>query len=103
EGALDSALRLSFPTRRSSDLVTVLARTAAQADAAATVIANAVDLDDPRIERRPACELKDDSDLGELLVTADVPRLGDVACHQARSEEHTSELQSRGHLVCRLL
>src|SRR5207253_6922637 len=27
------------------------------------------------------------------------------ACHRAalRSEEHTSELQSRGHLVCRLL
>src|SRR5437660_5358282 len=24
-------------------------------------------------------------------------------CLQARSEEHTSELQSRGHLVCRLL
>src|SRR5690625_5317678 len=23
--------------------------------------------------------------------------------HQVRSEEHTSELQSRGHLVCRLL
>src|SRR5690625_5943845 len=23
--------------------------------------------------------------------------------HQRRSEEHTSELQSRGHLVCRLL
>src|SRR5207253_5563319 len=23
--------------------------------------------------------------------------------HNARSEEHTSELQSRGHLVCRLL
>src|SRR5437660_3773270 len=23
--------------------------------------------------------------------------------HEARSEEHTSELQSRGHLVCRLL
>src|SRR5215510_3398777 len=33
---------------------------------------------------------------------------GCVACHGAaglggRSEEHTSELQSRGHLVCRLL
>src|SRR5439155_26182532 len=28
----------------------------------------------------------------------DVERFGDV-----RSEEHTSELQSRGHLVCRLL
>src|SRR5215208_2862292 len=25
------------------------------------------------------------------------------ANHQPRSEEHTSELQSRGHLVCRLL
>src|SRR5207253_6894261 len=24
-------------------------------------------------------------------------------CKRARSEEHTSELQSRGHLVCRLL
>src|SRR5437660_5154609 len=24
-------------------------------------------------------------------------------CHGCRSEEHTSELQSRGHLVCRLL
>src|SRR5690625_7079237 len=26
-----------------------------------------------------------------------------VIASQARSEEHTSELQSRGHLVCRLL
>src|SRR5437870_9291877 len=26
-----------------------------------------------------------------------------IAPEQARSEEHTSELQSRGHLVCRLL
>src|SRR5207253_10853074 len=26
-----------------------------------------------------------------------------VCTHGARSEEHTSELQSRGHLVCRLL
>src|SRR5690625_6266697 len=26
-----------------------------------------------------------------------------VPLKQARSEEHTSELQSRGHLVCRLL
>src|SRR5437870_3477220 len=29
------------------------------------------------------------------------PRLASI--HAARSEEHTSELQSRGHLVCRLL
>src|SRR5687768_17934174 len=26
-----------------------------------------------------------------------------ATCHAARSEEHTSELQSRLHLVCRLL
>src|SRR5437870_13535243 len=30
-------------------------------------------------------------------------RLGEYACQLMRSEEHTSELQSRGHLVCRLL
>src|SRR5207253_8000783 len=30
-------------------------------------------------------------------------RRADGQCHWARSEEHTSELQSRGHLVCRLL
>src|SRR5439155_23193286 len=30
-------------------------------------------------------------------------RSGRAPCEPARSEEHTSELQSRGHLVCRLL
>src|SRR5207253_6305785 len=29
--------------------------------------------------------------------------LGRIHVHADRSEEHTSELQSRGHLVCRLL
>jgi ApbE superfamily uncharacterized protein (UPF0280 family) len=58
-----------------ADSVTVLAPTAAAADAAATVIANAVNVDDPRIARRPACELKDDSDLGAMPVTVDVPPL----------------------------
>ncbi|MET3498040.1 UPF0280 family protein [Variovorax boronicumulans] len=58
-----------------ADSVTVLAATAAQADAAATVIANAVDVDDALIQRRIASECKDDSDLGEALVTVDVPPL----------------------------
>ncbi|MBS0316024.1 MAG: UPF0280 family protein [Proteobacteria bacterium] len=58
-----------------ADSVTVLARTASEADAAATVIANAVNVSDARIERRSACELKDDSDLGAIEVTVDVPRL----------------------------
>jgi ApbE superfamily uncharacterized protein (UPF0280 family) len=58
-----------------ADSVTVLASDAAAADAAATVIANAVDVADARIVRRPANTLKDDSDLGARLVTADVPAL----------------------------
>jgi len=58
-----------------ADSVTVLAATAAQADAAATVIANAVDADDPRIRRAPANRLRDDSDLGERLVTCAVGAL----------------------------
>ena len=56
-----------------ADAVTVLAVTAAQADAAATVIANAVDLPGhPAVVRCPANELQPDSDLGERLVTRDV-------------------------------
>ena len=56
-----------------ADAVTVLARTASQADAAATIIANAVDLPGhPAITRRPACDLQPDSDLGTRLVTRDV-------------------------------
>jgi ApbE superfamily uncharacterized protein (UPF0280 family) len=59
-----------------ADAVTVLADTAAVADAAATVIANAVDLPGhDAIRRMPACELAPDSDLGELLVTQSVARL----------------------------
>lgn len=66
-----------------ADSVTVLAATAAQADAAATVIANAVNLDDDRIHRAPASALKDDADLGDLAVTVDVPPLDPAQVHQA--------------------
>ena len=58
-----------------ADAVTVLARDATTADAAATMIANAVNVEDPAIERRPAREVKDDSDLGDLPVTVAVGRL----------------------------
>lgn len=59
-----------------ADAVTVLAKTASQADAAATVIANAVDLPGhPAVIRRPANELQPDSDLGARLVTRDVGTL----------------------------
>ncbi len=65
-----------------ADAVTVLARTAAQADAAATIIANAVDLPGhPAIRREKANELTPDSDLGARSVTTAVGALstGDVA------------------------
>jgi len=59
-----------------ADAVTVLADRAAAADAAATIIANAVDLPGhPAINRVPACELAPDSDLGERLVTQGVGEL----------------------------
>lgn len=59
-----------------ADAVTVLAQTAAQADAAATVIANAVDLPGhPAVLRVPANEPQPDSDLGDRLVTRDVGAL----------------------------
>ena len=66
-----------------ADSVTVLAATAAQADAAATVIANAVDVADPGIRRRPASECKDDSDLGDIPVTVDVAALAPAQVHRA--------------------
>jgi ApbE superfamily uncharacterized protein (UPF0280 family) len=60
-----------------ADAVTVLAADAATADAAATLLANAVDLPGhPAIQRTPATELAPDSDLGERLVTVGVGPLG---------------------------
>lgn len=58
-----------------ADSVTVIARTAAAADAAATLVANAVDVDHPSVQRRPANEVRDDTDLGTRLVTVGVDRL----------------------------
>ena len=58
-----------------ADSVTVLAATASLADAAATMIANAVDADDSCIRRLPASKVRDDSDLGDRLVTVEVPSL----------------------------
>ncbi len=88
DGPLDGAVRLTHDSpvrgiatsgwggrsfsRGIADSVTVLAPTAAAADAAATIIANAVDADHPAIERQAAHDLDPDSDLGALLVTTHV-------------------------------
>ena len=67
-----------------ADAVTVLAKDAAAADAAATLIANAVDLPGHgAIIRQPANELSPDSDLGDRLVTTDVGPLTPIEIEDA--------------------
>lgn len=66
-----------------ADAVTVLAGTAAMADAAATMIANAVDIDHPAVRRAPASSLRDDTDLGDRLVTIAVGVLPPDAVREA--------------------
>ncbi len=67
-----------------ADAVTVLAANAAAADAAATLIANRVDLPGTAaIRRLPANQLTPDSDLGDRLVTVDVGPLDAEAVGRA--------------------
>jgi len=77
-----------------ADAVTVLAETASKADAAATIIANAVDLPGhPAIVRCSAQDLQPDSDLGARLVTREVGWLSEfeiaaalfAGCEKART------------------
>jgi ApbE superfamily uncharacterized protein (UPF0280 family) len=69
-----------------ADAVTVLADRAAMADAAATIIANAVDLPGHTgVLRVPARDLAPDNDLGELLVTQGV---GELSEHEVESALH---------------
>lgn len=67
-----------------ADAVTVVAKTAAEADVAATLIANAVDLPDhPAVTRAAAETLAPDSDLGPRLVTTNVGALSKADVGQA--------------------
>lgn len=97
--ALDGVARLTFDrpvrgiatsgrggrsfSRGIADTATVLAATAAAADAAATLIANAVDIDHPAIQRCPARDLDPDSDLGDLPVTVAVGSLPQTLIDEA--------------------
>ena len=76
-----------------ADAVTVLARTASEADAAATIIANAVDLPGhPAVIRCPANALQPDSDLGARPVTRDVGPLAESEIEAAlRAGVHTAQ------------
>jgi ApbE superfamily uncharacterized protein (UPF0280 family) len=70
-------------SRGIADAVTVLAKDAAAADAAATIVANAVDIDHHLIVRHPASMLDPDSDLGDLQVTTAVGALPQEAIERA--------------------
>lgn len=85
-----------------ADAVTVLAVDAATADAAATVIANAVDLPGhPAIDRRPAEDVRGDTELGRRLVTCHVGTLSaaEVARALAAGSQVAEQLVARGAIV----
>ena len=85
-----------------ADAVTVLAADAATADAAATLIANAIDLPGhPAIERAPARQLAPESDLGDRLVTTNVGKLTDdeVADALERGRAVADDFVLRGLIV----
>jgi uncharacterized protein len=75
-------------SRGIADAVTVLAGSAAGADAAATIIANAVDLEDPAVVRAPARSLDPDSDLEGICVTTAVGPLNPERIAQALLNGH---------------
>ena len=77
-----------------ADSVTVLAENAAKADVAATLIANAVDVDDPAIAREPASALDPDSDLRDRLVTVGVDALTSPTIDLALDEGQKSAVVS---------
>ena len=81
-----------------ADAVTVFAANAAAADAAATMIANAVNVEHAAISRRPARALRADSDLQDLPVTVAVGALPAPARAEAlaQGEERARELQRQG-------
>jgi hypothetical protein len=89
-----------------ADAVTVFARSAAAADVAATLIANAVDLPEHgAIERRPASELDPDSDLGARPVTVSVGALtrDEIAAALARGQAEARRMQAAGLIEAAVL
>src|SRR5207253_10916409 len=100
--AAPRALR-SFPPRRSSDLVDLDAAfgRGSNRELLHTVVAKL----DVKVEMSGG--IRDDASLEAAMATGCARvNIGTAALENpqwCRSEEHTSELQSRGHLVCRLL
>src|SRR5207253_11045249 len=92
---------VSFPTRRSSDLG------CRQAVGEARLLARGLGMAS-HIAVRQVGPDPDDTEQSGRLEPQGLPKDRDPGGRRyartvERSEEHTSELQSRGHLVCRLL
>lgn len=88
-----------------ADSVTVLAADAAAADAAATMIANAVDVEDAAIRRLPAQQVRDDSDLGDIPVTVAVGALApdNIATALENGVRRGAVLRQQGLIVAAYL
>lgn len=84
-----------------ADSATVLARNAAMADVAATLVANAVDIDSPAVRRCPARELDPDSDLRDMPVTVSVGALTptEIDAALATGIERAADFHRRGLIV----
>jgi ApbE superfamily uncharacterized protein (UPF0280 family) len=82
-----------------ADSVTVLAKNAGLADAAATLIANAVDLpQSEKVKRMAANELSPDIDLGDRQVTVEVHPLCDneIKMALAKGQKYAAVLEREG-------
>ncbi len=81
-----------------ADAVTALAARAALADACATLVANAVDVDSPAVEKVPAEEVNPDTDLRGLRVTVRVGTLSEAEVTEAldRGEAEARRMLDRG-------
>lgn len=88
-----------------ADAVTVLAADAAEADVAATLIANAVDAEHPAIRRAPARSLDPDSDLRDLPVTVGVAELPPEVVEEAlaRGLREAERMAARGLIRAAIL
>jgi hypothetical protein len=87
-----------------ADAVTVVARDAAAADAAATLVANAVNVDHPAVHRLPAHTVRDDTDLRDLPVTVAVGALPadaiDTALAAGLQVAHRMQVSGLIHAAC---
>src|SRR5690606_40624290 len=91
-----------FPTRRSSDLLIFLRTTFGDRCWHTPNHAAALVIDDPLVSRRYGF-IEFESLLESARLHSYHVSLAFIPWNHTRSEEHTSELQSRENIVCRLL